>query len=300
MWKMIGELIAKVRTYADDKAAASGFAMTAIDGVHIMRRFEPSEKLRALYRPVLCLVLQGAKQVIAGGKMLEFAAGQSFIVSVDMPVVGCIIQADREIPYLALSLDLDMSLMHDIVVELNDASVSQRQWEGGVFIDETDEAVIDCAFRLVRLLDRPESIPILRASIVKEMHYWLIAGRHGPSIRQLALPDSYAQRIAQAVRILRADFKESVSIDRLATAAGMSHSLFFQQFKAITSISPLQFQKQLRLIEARRLMLTDAASATQAAFNVGYESVSQFTREYTRMFGIPPKRHIASLKALAA
>ncbi len=115
------------------KPRRAGFAMTAIDGVHIMRRFEPSEKLHALYRPVLCLVLQGAKQVIAGGKVLEFAAGQSFIVSVDMPVVGCIIRADRAIPYLALSLDLDMSLMHDIVVELNDASVWQPQPGGGGF-----------------------------------------------------------------------------------------------------------------------------------------------------------------------
>ncbi|MFT8365038.1 MAG: AraC family transcriptional regulator [Gluconobacter cerinus] len=195
MSKMISELIALVRTYADNNAGASGFAMTAIDGVHIMRRFEPSETLRAVYRPVLCLVLQGTKQVTAGGKMLEFTAGQSFIVSVDMPVMGCITQADRDFPYLALSLDLDMSLMHDIVVELKDAVVSHPEGKDSVFIDETDDAVIDSAFRLMRLLDRPESIPILRAPIVKEMQYWLLAGRHGPAIRQFALPDSYTQRI---------------------------------------------------------------------------------------------------------
>ncbi len=297
---MIDELRTRLLKFADTHAEPSGFAGTPIDGVHIMRRFEPIGKIRAVYRPVLCLVLQGAKQVMARGELLDFDAGQSLIVSVDVPIVGCIARADPAAPYLALSLDLDMNLMHDIAVELDDAPSAEPYRGSSIFVDETDEAVIDCAIRLVRLLERPEAIPILRSSIVREMHYWLLAGRHGAAIRQLALPDGYTQRIAHAVAVLRAKYKDMVSIDQLATVAGMSHSLFFQQFKAVTSLSPLQFQKHLRLLEARRLMLTEAASATQAAFAVGYVSISQFSREYTRMFGTPSKRHIASLKALAA
>jgi AraC-like DNA-binding protein len=139
----------------------------------------------------------------------------------------------------------------------------------------------------MRLLDRPASLPVLRAQLVREMHYWLLAGRHGPAIRRLGWPDSHAQRVARAVAVLRNEFSRPVLVERLADVAGMSPSSFHQHFRNVTSLTPLQFQKQLRLIEARRLMLWEGASASSAAFAVGYESVPQFTREYGRMFGLP-------------
>ena len=150
--------------------------------------------------------------------------------------------------------------------------------------------VADVALRLMRLLERPEAVPLLHASLVRELHYWLLAGRHGAAIRRLGWPGSHAQRVARAVAVLRADFAQPLPVESLAALAGMSPSSFHQHFRAVTSLSPLQFQKQLRLIEARRLMLSEGASASSAAFAVGYESVPQFTREYGRLFGLPPVR----------
>ena len=141
-----------------------------------------------------------------------------------------------------------------------------------------------------RLIERPASVPVLRTQLVREMHYWLLAGRHGAAIRRLGWPDSHVQRVARAVAVLRAEFAQPLRVARLAAVAGMSPSSFHQHFRAVTSLSPLQFQKQLRLIEARRLMLSDGVTSSSAAFAVGYESVSQFTREYGRMFGLPPVR----------
>ena len=157
-------------------------------------------------------------------------------------------------------------------------------------VDQTDAEVADVALRLMRLLDRPASLPVLQAQLVREMHSWLLAGRHGTAIRRLGWPDDHAERIGRAVAMLRVDFTKPIRVERLAAEAGMSPSVFHQHFRAVTSLSPLQFQKHLRLIEAKRLMLSDGTNATHAAYAVGYESVSQFTREYGRLFGSPPLR----------
>ena len=150
----------------------------------------------------------------------------------------------------------------------------------------TDTEVADAALRLMRLLDRPASVPVLHAQLVRELHYWLLEGRHGPAIRRLGWAEGHARRVARAVAVLRAEFARPIPIDRLAATAGMSPSSFHHHFRAVTSLSPLQFQKQLRLIEARRMMMAEGVTASSAAFAVGYESVSQFTREYGRMFGL--------------
>jgi AraC-like DNA-binding protein len=142
----------------------------------------------------------------------------------------------------------------------------------------------------MRLLDRPSSVPVLHAQLVREIHYWLLAGRHGSAIRRLGWPDGHVQRVARAVAVLRAEFARPLPVERLAAVAGMSLSSFHQHFRSVTSLSPLQFQKHLRLIEARRLMMSEGISASSAAFTVGYESVPQFTREYRRTFGLPPVR----------
>ena len=159
-----------------------------------------------------------------------------------------------------------------------------------VIVHETDPAIADCALRLLRLLDRAEAAGLLYPLILRELHVWLLAGRHGQAVRSLAAPGTAAQRIAVAVALLRGAFDQPLRVDTLAAAAGMSASTFHHHFRAITSLSPLQFQKQLRLIEARRLMRGKGRSASSAAFAVGYESVSQFTREYARLFGLPPAR----------
>jgi AraC-like DNA-binding protein len=140
------------------------------------------------------------------------------------------------------------------------------------------------------------SVPVLQAQLVREMHYWLLAGKHGSAIRRLGWPDGHAQRVARAVAVLRAEFARQLPVERLAAVAGMSPSSFHQHFRAVTSLSPLQFQKHLRLIEARRLMMSEGGSASKAAFAVGYESVSQFTREYGRLFGLPPVKDAKAVR----
>jgi len=286
--------------YADDHADADGLVATPVEDVRMMRVRAPSGPMRAMYKPVLCLVLQGAKQLMAGEEARSFAAGQSVIVGVDRPVVGRVTRASREEPYLAVALDLDMGVMREVMGQApGTAETPSGHDDDALLVEDTGEAVADCALHLVRLLDRLEAVPVLRRSIVKEMHYWLLAGRHGAAIRRLALPDSHAQRVARAVAILRAEFARPVPVERLAAAAGMSPSSFHQHFKAVTSLSPLQFQKQLRLLEARRLMVGDGLSASRAAFEVGYESVPQFTREYGRMFGAPPRRDASQSRVAA-
>ena len=163
-------------------------------------------------------------------------------------------------------------------------------------VDPTEDEVADAALRLLRLLDRPASVQVLHDQLIRELHYWLLSGRHGGAIRALGLPDSHARRIARAVAIIRAEFAQPLRVERLARAAGMSASAFHQHFREQTSLTPLQFQKQLRLIEARRLMFAEATPIAIAAHAVGYESVPQFTREYGRLFGVPPGRAARELK----
>ena len=167
-----------------------------------------------------------------------------------------------------------------------------------VRVDPTEAEVADAALRFLRLLDRPGTLAVLGPQLSRELHYWLLSGRHGGAIRTLGVTDSHAQRIARAVAILRRHYAEPVRIEALAEAAGMSLSAFHVHFRGITSLSPLQFQKQLRLIEARRRMLAQGEAISDAAYGVGYESVPQFTREYGRMFGQPPARDIRQARAL--
>lgn len=284
-----------IRIYADQHANEDGLAATPIPGVRMMRAYAPTGPMRSIYKPLICLVLQGAKNIAVGNEVHEFTAGQSLILSVDRPVIGRIIRASQKEPYLALAVELDMGVVRDINAQVDVSRHAPASPGAALFIDDTDAAALDCAERLMRLLDRPDAIPVLRPSIINEMHYWLLAGRHGAAIREMAMIDSAAERIARAVAIIRTEYNRPIQVERLASAAGMSPSSFHRHFKAVTSLSPVQFQKQLRLIEARRLMVSEGFGASRSAFEVGYESVSQFTREYARMFGAPPRRDIADV-----
>ena len=278
-----------VRRYADAHVDAEGFAATPLSGVGAMRAFAPTGMAKAIYKPLVRLILQGAKQVTVGPHGFEFAAGQSAVVSADVPAVSRVTRASRAEPYLALAIELDAAVLLDLAAQLGGPSGAGPA-APAVLVDDTDAAVADCALRLMRLLDRTEAIPLLCPSIMRELHDWLLAGRHGQAVRGLARPDGAAHRVARAAAVLRSEFDRPFRVERLAAAAGMSASTFHHRFRAVTSLSPKQFQKQLRLIEARRRMLNEGLSASRAAFEVGYESVTQFTREYGRMFGLPAGR----------
>ncbi|MFN4274771.1 MAG: AraC family transcriptional regulator N-terminal domain-containing protein [Ferrovibrio sp.] len=287
-------LLNTARRYADAHADANGIAQTPIPGLFLVRATMPSDLVYAISRPMVCLVLQGSKHVTMGMQGFAFTAGDSLLVTADVPTVSQITRASAGAPYYSLVLDLDLPVIAELAVEMKAAHVADP---APVRVDPTDTEVADAALRLMRLLDRPSSVPVLQAQLLREMHYWLLTGRHGSAIRRLGWPDGHVQRVARAVAVLRAEFAQRVPVERLAAVAGMSPSSFHQHFRAVTSLSPLQFQKQLRMIEARRLMLSEGLSASNAAFAVGYESVSQFTREYGRLFGLPPVRDIEAAKA---
>jgi AraC-like DNA-binding protein len=280
-------LLHAVRRYAEAYADANGLAQTPIPGLTAVRATVPSGLVHAVSRPLVCLVLQGAKQVTMGTRAFAFAAGESLLITADVPTVSQITRASVAAPYVSLALELDAAVIADLAVQMRAVPTADH---APVRIEPTDAEVADAALRLMRLLDRPESVPVLSTQLVRELHYWLLAGRHGAAIRRLGWPEGHVQRVARAVAVLRAEFKHPVPVERLAAVAGMSQSSFHQHFRTVTSLSPLQFQKQLRLIEARRLMLSEGATASSAAFAVGYESVPQFTREYGRMFGLSPVR----------
>lgn len=280
-------LLEAIRRHAQVHADSNGIAATPIPGLTTVRATAPSGLVHAISRPLACLVLQGSKHVTMGMQAFDFAAGDSLLITADVPTVSQITHASAMAPYLSLVLELDAAVIAALAAQMNAFGGADH---APVRVQPTDAEVADVALRLMHLLDRPASVPVLQAQLVREMHYWLLAGRHGTAIRRLGWPDGHAQRIARAVAILRAEFMQPLPVERLAAAAGMSSSSFHQHFRSITSLSPLQFQKQLRLIEARRLMQAEGMGASGAAFSVGYESVSQFTREYGRLFGLPPVR----------
>lgn len=279
-----------VQAYAKRHANRDGLALTAVPGLRMMYVEAPAGDLQSVYKPLVCLVLQGAKRILVGKQQAVLSAGESVIVSADMPVVGRIVQASREVPYLAVAVELDRAILRELAAHMGSAYAPPLPEMSTLFAEDSEAEVIDCVSRLMKLLDRPDSAPLLRPGIMQELHYWLLSGSHGAALRGIADPDSYASRLADAIALLRAEYTSRVSVEQLAAKAGMSLSSFHKHFKHMTSLTPGQYQQRLRLIEARRLMLDEGCSASNAAFEVGYESVSQFTREYGRLFQLPPKR----------
>ena len=280
-------LLEAVRRHTETHAGGMRVATSPVAGLTTVRALSPSGIDHVIARPLICLILQGSKQVAMGARTLTVSAGDSLLISADVPIVSQITHASRSEPYLAIALELDSAVLAALATEMDPAPDSEV---APVQVQPTETEVADAALRLLRLLDRPAAAAVLRPQRVRELHYWLLAGGHGASIRRLGWTDGHAARITRAVAILRAEFANPLPVERLAASAGMSPSSFHEHFRTVTSLSPRQFQKQLRLIEARRLMVSEGASAGRAAFAVGYESVPQFTREYARMFGMPPAR----------
>ncbi|PKR53359.1 AraC family transcriptional regulator [Thalassospira marina] len=284
--------------------AENGVHETAIDGVMVMRETEPTGLVHMMYRPVLCLVLQGAKQVTVGTQTTRFHAMQSLIVSVDLPVIGKVTDASKTEPFLGLSIDIDLAEIRDLLGEIDqpggDAHAPGKGGQPALYIENVDDVMLDCAGRILQLMQRPQAISVLYPLIRREIYFWLLSGPQGNILRRMSLPDGHTQRIARAIHKIRSDYSESLRIDQLADMAGMSVSSFHQHFKSLTGMTPLQYQKELRLREARHLMGARALSATEAAYEVGYESSSQFSREFARLFGMTPRQSMAEYRAAGA
>ncbi|HCD7967878.1 TPA: AraC family transcriptional regulator [Citrobacter amalonaticus] len=277
------------RKYADAHLNKEGVATTPIPGVFILSETAPSMLQFAITKPLLALVLQGRKRVTMGSHTFDFCMGESLLVTMDVPTVSQVITASAATPYYSFVVELDAAVITELVDDMDKLEASP---DLPVRVDQIEEDVAETALHLLKLLDRPHALKMLGRQLVRELHYWLLSGRYGKSMRALGNTDSHARRIARAVEIIRAKYDQPLRIKTLADAAGMSISVFHKHFRNVTTLTPLQFQKQLRLVEARKLMLVQGAAISTAAHRVGYESVTQFTREYSRMFGQPPARSI--------
>ncbi|MBD2115025.1 MULTISPECIES: AraC family transcriptional regulator [Cyanophyceae] len=274
----------------------NGIHSTAIAQLELMRESVAPTALCSVYEPTLCIIVQGRKETLLGKETYHYGAAQYIVVTVDLPLNGTIVEAAPDKPYLCFKLSLDATQLWDIIDQIQRRSDKQEGSVRGLFVSDASASLIDCATRLTRLLDTPEDIPFLAPMIIRELYYRLLMGGQSEAVWQIATSGSHMQRIAAVIKQIKAEFAKSLRVDELAEQASMSSASFHRHFKAVTSMSPLQYQKQLRLLEARRLMLAEDADATYAAYQVGYESPSQFSREYSRMFGTPPKKDIERLR----
>lgn len=254
----------------------------------------------AVYEPTLCLVAQGCKRVMLGATTYVYHPARYLVASVDLPVTGSIIEASQSVPYLCLMLDLDTSVLSDLALRHPAPHVHPGAPPAGLSLNDTTPHLLDAAVRLAALLDRPGDIDALAPLVVREIHYRLLTDPGSSIARQMATADSRLNQIAKAIAWLREHYRETCRIDAIAAIAGMSRSTFHAHFKAVTSMSPLDFRSQLRLQEARRLMVAEAMDAAGAGYRVGYESPSQFSRDYVRLFGMPPAKDALRLRRTAA
>jgi AraC-like DNA-binding protein len=274
--------------------------VTAIPGLSLYRREEPTQPMIIMYEPRICVIAQGAKRVLLGDDTYEYDAHHFLMTSVDLPTVVQVIKASREKPYLGLILRLDQREISQLMVDSNLPLPRAQQSSRGMATGEVTLPLLTAFQRLIDLLDEQKDIPILAPIIKREIFYRLLVGDQGFRLRQMASAGSQSQQIARAIDWLKDNFTQPLRIDDLATQVNMSASTFHHHFRSLTAMSPLQYQKWLRLNEARRLMLADRLDATTAAFQVGYESPSQFSREYNRLFGDSPLRDVTNLRQMAA
>jgi AraC-like DNA-binding protein len=274
--------------------------MTAIPGLSLFRRDEPTQPTSYMQEPSICLIAQGVKSVLLGDDTYVYDPRHFLITSLDLPTVVEVIKASREKPYLGLRLGLDRREISQLMVESDLPPPRAQQSSRGMTIGDVTLPLLTAFQRLIDLLDEPKDIPILAPIIQREIVYRLLVGDQGVRLRQIASAGSQSYQIARAIDWLKSNFTRPLRIDDLAAHVHMSTSAFHHHFRALTAMSPLQYQKWLRLNEARRLMLTEHLDAAMAAFRVGYESPSQFSREYRHLFGEPSLRDITKLRQTAA
>jgi len=278
------------------RIVAKDGAEEVLPGFFLARSSRPSESLSTVYAPAFCFIAQGRKRALLGEEVFRYDPGHYLLFTVDLPLIFQIEEATPDEPYLGLRLDLDPSLVASVLMESGIKFKKGNASAKAMDVHSIDPNLLDAVVRLVRLAQEPESRNVLAPLIVKEIIYRLLTGGQGARLGHL-LASGDTQRISRAIGHLREHFDEPLKIDDIARQFGMSVSGFHHHFKSVTAMSPLQFQKQIRLQEARRLMLGDDLDAASAAFRVGYEDPSYFSRDYKKLFGSPPQRDIVSLRS---
>ncbi len=264
---------------------------TPVPRLILSRSSVTTELSAAMYYPLLCVVAQGRKRIFLGHEEFRYDPNSYLVASVDLPVSGQVIEA----PCLGVTLALDPATLAALLLEMPPAS-SERTASKAMAVNPLEHDLLDPLVRLLRLLDQPGDIPVLAPLIEREILYRLLCGPRGAMLRQLALPSSQLSQVSRAIHVIRQRYAQQIRVDELARAAGMSATSLHRHFRAVTAMSPLQFHKRIRLQEARRLLLSQDVDAAHVSFDVGYESASQFSREYRRLFGAPPGRDAAQAR----
>ncbi|NIK76453.1 AraC-like DNA-binding protein [Paenibacillus castaneae] len=273
-----------------------GVYETIIPSLFFIHRSNVTRPVYRVYKPCLCFIAQGKKEILLAQERFEYGPADYLISSMDLPVNGRVINASSEAPYMSFKLEFTQSQILEVLNESEIQITPKENAKRAMFVGQIELPILDAILRLARLLEHPEDIPYLAPIYTKEILFRLLQGQYGGALAQIAMEGSSSYRIRDAIEQIINNCEKPLRIEELADIASMSISSFHRHFKEVTAMSPIQFQKQLRLQEARRLLLSESADAADVAFRVGYESASQFSREYSRMFGAPPIADIRRLK----
>lgn len=286
------ELIERMTRIAPENSLLEVFA-----GIFIYQSSKPTESDISVLKPAFCVIAQGSKDVLLNDELFHYDPGHYLISTLDLPIKSNVVEASREKPYLNLRIDLDPALVASVMMESNIEAKKSGVKIKAMDVSPVDADLLDAVVKLVRLFDKPDEMKLFAPTITREIIYRLLKGRQGERLSHLVTSEGDTHRISRVVKKLRESIDQPLKIEDIARELGMSVSGFHNHFKSVTAMSPLQFQKQMRLQEARRLMLTENMDVASASFQVGYEDPSYFSREYKKLFGIPPLRDIAKLRS---
>ncbi|NRB18282.1 MAG: AraC family transcriptional regulator [Rhodobacteraceae bacterium] len=287
------ELISEVFNHVQQQNAFGEVCTTGVDSLFAMSNPKTTPYEATLYEPIMCLVLQGVKEAHLGERRVRYGAGDSLIVSHTIPAVSGVIQASADHPYVSLALRLDMAMARSLYDDIGETEMGTGGLQS-MSVAATDAGLVDAMTRLFRISQNPIESRTLAPLVLKEIHFRLLRAQHGGMLRQLLLHESPASRVSKSIARIRSDYNQHIPVAELAATAGMSQSTFHEHFKTVTSSTPLQYQKELRLLEAQRLLRSRGKTVSSVAFEVGYESPTQFSREYARKFGVTPRQEKSS------
>jgi AraC-like DNA-binding protein len=288
------ELVARITQAVPEDGRVEPFG-----GLHLFRASLPTKLLHSVYTPAFCVLAQGRKEVFLGEERYQYDPAHYLLTTVELPIVSQIIEASPERPYLSIRLQLDPTLVGSVLMEADMSLPPGPSDMKAMDVSPLDASLLDAVVRLIRLVGFPTEARVLAPMITREIIARLLIGAQGARLRQIAVLGGYTHYIAKAVELLRKDYRQALRMEHIAQELGMSISSFHHQFKAVTALSPLQYQKRLRLQEARRLMLGEHLDATSAGSRVGYDDAAHFNREYKSLFGLPPIRDVERLRETA-
>lgn len=287
----------EIANIIDSQTHQDGTHMTAIPSLFFSRYSHDTGPHYGVHKPSLCIVVQGMKEVLLAQEYFRYGPADYLVASVNLPISGQVTEASADVPYLALKLEFTPGDILEVLRETHMETNKKEYAKRGLYVSSIEPSLLEAVTRFVQLLNTPKDIPVLAPLMIKEIIYRVLQGEHGERLKQIAIEGSSTDQISEVIEHIMNHYDKSFKIEELAEIANMGVSSLHRHFKEVTAMTPIQFQKQLRLQEARRLLLSEVTDAAEVAFRVGYGSPSQFSREYFRMFHLPPKEDISRLKA---